>query len=80
MPAIQRKVVDGARTSLVVAAKAKFPTVTKSLLITNGAYITAGAWFSKVWLNKRSGKNGRIAVGTAAEMAEGASAKKHEKM
>lgn len=70
VPAIQRKVVDGARTSLVVAAKAKFPTVTKNLLVTNGAYITAGAWFSKVWLNKLSSKNRKIVVDTAGEMAE----------
>jgi len=48
VPAIQRKVVDGARTSLVVAAKAKFPTVTSHLTITNGAYIPSGSWFSKV--------------------------------
>ena len=35
VPSIQRKVVDGARTSLVVAAKAKFPTVTNHLTIPN---------------------------------------------
>ena len=73
VPAIQRKVVDGARTSLVVAAKAKFPTVTKHLTITNGAYITAGAWFSKVWLGKLSDKNRKIVMDTAGEMAEWAS-------
>lgn len=73
VPAIQRKVVDGARTSLVVAAKAKFPTVTKNLLVTNGAYITAGAWFSKVWLGKLSEKNRKIVLDTAGEMAEWAS-------
>lgn len=73
VPAIQRKVVDGARTSLVVAAKAKFPTVTKHLLVTNGAYITAGAWFSKVWLGKLSEKHRKIVMDTAGEMAEWAS-------
>ena len=73
VPAIQRKVVDGARTSLVVAAKAKFPTVTKNLLVTNGAYITAGAFFSKVWLGKLSEKNRKIVLETTAEMAEWAS-------
>ena len=70
VPAIQRKVVDGARTSLVVAAKAKFPTVTKNLLITNGAYITTGAWFSKVWLGKLSAKNRKIVLDTAHDVAE----------
>lgn len=70
VPAIQRKVVDGARTSLVVAAKAKFPTVTKNLTITNGAYIPSGSWFSKVWLNKLSTKNRKIVMDTAAEISE----------
>ena len=70
VPAIQRKVVDGARTSLVVAAKAKFPTVTKHLLVTNGAYITTGAWFSKVWLGKLSNEHRKVVLDTAAEIAE----------
>ncbi|MGB0629889.1 MAG: TRAP transporter substrate-binding protein [Alphaproteobacteria bacterium] len=70
VPAIQRKVVDGARTSLVVAAKAKFPTVTKNLTIVNGAYITTGAWFSKVWLGKLSNNHRKIVMDTAAEVAE----------
>jgi len=73
VPAIQRKVIDGARTSLLVAAKAKFPTVTKNLLVTNGAYITAGAYFSKIWLNKLSEKNRKIVLDTTAELAEWAS-------
>lgn len=70
VPAIQRKVVDGARTSLVVAAKAKFPTVTKNLTITNGAYIPSGSWFSKVWLEKLSKEHRKIVMDTAAEISE----------
>lgn len=70
VPAIQRKVVDGARTSLVVAAKAKFPTVTSHLTIVNGAYIPSGSWFSKVWLNKLSAKNRKIVLDTAEEISE----------
>ena len=73
VPSIQRKVVDGARTSLVVAAKAKFPTVTKNLTVVNGAYIPTGTWFSKVWLNKLSAKNKKIVLDTAQEMADWAS-------
>lgn len=70
VPAIQRKVVDGARTSLVVAAKARFPTVTKNLTIVNGAYIPSGSWFSKVWLNKLSEKNRKIVLDTAQEISD----------
>lgn len=70
VPAIQRKVVDGARTSLVVAAKAKFPTVVSHLTITNGAYIPSASWFSKVWLNKLSAKNRKIVLDTAQDISE----------
>lgn len=73
VPAIQRKVVDGARTSLVVAAKAKFPTVTKHLTVTNGAYIPTGTWISKVWLEKLPANLRKIVVDTSAEIEDWAS-------
>ena len=73
VPAIQRKVVDGARTSLVVAAKAKFPTVVKHLTITNGAYIPTGTWVSKVWLEKLPMNLRKIVIDTSAEIEDWAS-------
>lgn len=75
VPAIQRKVVDGARTSLVVAAKAKFPTVTNHLTITNGYYIPCVSAFSKVWLKTLSAKNRAIVIDTADELGHWASAR-----
>ena len=59
VPAIQQRVVDGARTSLVVAQRAKFPTVVKHLTITNGTYIPSGAWFS---IHLPSSNNGRRTI------------------
>ena len=73
VPAIQRKVVDGARTSLVVAAKAKFPTVVKHLTITNGAYIPTGTWVSKAWLDKLPKNLRGIVVEAAADVEDWAS-------
>ncbi len=70
VPAIQRKVVDGARTSLVVADRAKFPTVTKHLTVTNGSYITTGAWFSKVWLEKLPANLRKIVMDTSQELEQ----------
>ena len=75
VPSIQRKVVDGARTSLVVAAKAKFPTVTNHLTITNGYYIPCVSAFSKVWLKKLSAKHRAIVMDTADELSHWASAR-----
>lgn len=52
VPALQRKVIDAARTSLVVMAGAKFHSVCKFLTIVNDGYIPTAQWFSKIWLNK----------------------------
>ncbi len=67
--------VDGARTSLVVAAKAKFPTVTNNLTITNDYYIPCISAFSKVWLDKLSKKNRAIVLDTAEDLSDWASAR-----
>ena len=73
VPAIQRNVVDGARTSLVVAQRAKFPTVVKHLTITNGTYIPTGAWFSKAWLEKLPANLRKTVLDTAKELEQWAS-------
>ena len=75
VPAIQRRVVDGARTSLVVGVRAKFPTVTKHLTITNGSYITTGTWVSKVWLEKLPKNLQKVVLDASAESSDWASMK-----
>ena len=52
VPALQRGVVDGCRSSLVVMGYSKFFSVTKYITVLNGGYIPTGTWISKVWLNK----------------------------
>ena len=52
VPALQKKVVDGARTSLIVMAASKFFTVVKYITVINGGAIPTAAWVSKPWANK----------------------------
>ncbi len=52
LPAIQRRVVDGARSAVIVMGPSKFYTVAKFLTVTAGSYIPSGAWASKAFLNK----------------------------
>lgn len=52
LPAIQRRVVDGARSAVIVMGPSKFYTVAKFLTATGGSYIPSGAWTSKAFLNK----------------------------
>lgn len=74
VPALQRKVVDAARTSLVVMAGAKFHSVTKHLTVVNDGYIAAGSWFSKVWLNKLPADLRKILMETAKDLENWAAA------
>ena len=52
VPALQKKVVDGARTSLVVMAASKFFTVVKNITVVNDGAIPTATWVSKAWANK----------------------------
>ncbi len=52
VPALQRRVVDGCRSSLVVMGYTKFQTVTKFITVLHGGYIPTGVWVSKAWLKK----------------------------
>ena len=75
VPSLQRKVVDGARTSLVVAAKAKFPTVTKHLTITNDYYIPCISAFSIKFLDKLSKEDRATVLKVSDELGHWASAR-----
>ncbi len=52
LPALQRNVIDGARSAIVVMGPSKFYTVAKHITLTHGGFIPTGIWFSKLWLNK----------------------------
>ena len=53
LPSIQRNVVVGARSAILVMGPSKFYTVAKHITLTHGGFILpTGMWFSNVWLNK----------------------------
>jgi TRAP-type C4-dicarboxylate transport system substrate-binding protein len=52
LPAIQRQVIDGARSAILVMGPSKFYSVAKHITLTHGGFIPTGLWFSKQWLNK----------------------------
>ena len=54
LPAIQRRVLDGARSAIVVMGPSKFYTAAKNITLTAGGYVPSGMWVSKVWLGKLS--------------------------
>ena len=52
MPSLQRKTIDGVRSSIGVMHPSKFWTVAKSITLTGMAQITCGSFTSTAWLNK----------------------------
>jgi TRAP-type transport system periplasmic protein len=74
VPALQRKVIEAARTSLVVMAGAKFHSVCKFLTVVNDGYIPTASWFSKVWLNKLPADLRKIVLDTSRELGDWSSA------
>jgi C4-dicarboxylate-binding protein DctP len=70
VPSLQKKVVDGARTSLVVMAASKFFTVVKNITITDAAAVTTGTWISKAWLNKLPADLRQIVRQVPADLAD----------
>ncbi len=52
IPSIQRRVVDGARSAVIVMGPSKFFTVAKYLTRTKGGYIPVGAFTNVQFLNK----------------------------
>lgn len=55
LPAIQRRVVDGVRSGIIVMGPSKFYTAAKHLTLTGQGYIPSAMWLSQVWLNKLPG-------------------------
>ncbi len=70
VPALQKKVVDGARTSLVVMAASKFFTVVKNITVLNGGAIPTAAWVSKAWANKLPADLRKLVVTVPGELED----------
>lgn len=73
VPALQRSVVDGARTSLVVMAYSKFQTVTKNLMIINDGLIPTATWVSQAWANKLPADLRKMVLSVPRELEDWAS-------
>ena len=50
LPAMQRKVIDGVRSGIIVMYPSKFYTVAKHITLTGMGFIACGQWLSKAWL------------------------------
>lgn len=60
LPAIQRRVLDGASSAITVMGPSKFYTAAKFITPTNFTYIPTGMWTSAKWLAKLSDKERAI--------------------
>ena len=52
LPALQRKVIDGVRSGIIVMGPLKFHTAAKHIYNEAMGYIPSGMWLSKAFLNK----------------------------
>ena len=68
LPALQNKVLDGVRSSIVVMGAMKFFAVTKYITTVNDTMVPLGAWVSVAWLNKLPADLQKIVLDTGREM------------
>lgn len=60
LPAIQRRVIDGSRSAIVVMGPSKFYTAAPNIVLTNGSFIPSGMWVSNIWFKKLSTEQQKI--------------------
>ena len=65
LPSLQRKTIDGVRSSIGVMHPSKFWTVAKSITLTGMAQITCGSFTSTAWLNKLPSDLKKIVIDVA---------------
>ena len=70
VPAMQRGVVDGCRSSIVAMNGLKFQTVAKFATVTGGGYIPTATWYSKIWLNKLPADLRKIVMDVPGELED----------
>jgi TRAP-type C4-dicarboxylate transport system substrate-binding protein len=68
LAALQNRVLDGARSAIVVMGPSKFYTVTKYVTIIADNYIPSGMWLSKTWLGKLPGELQKAIMETARDV------------
>lgn len=70
LPALQRKTLDGCRSSIVVMGALKFFSVTKSITLIESGMIPSALWVSKRWLDKLPADLQKAVMDTGREMAD----------
>jgi TRAP-type C4-dicarboxylate transport system substrate-binding protein len=69
LPAIQRRVLDGASSAITVMGPSKFYTAAKYITPTNFTYIPTALWTNAKWLAKLSDKERAIMIQVGKEVA-----------
>jgi TRAP-type C4-dicarboxylate transport system substrate-binding protein len=68
LAALQNRVIDGARSAIVVMGPSKFYTVAKYVNIIADNYIPSGMWLSKLWLGKQPAEVQKSILDTARDV------------
>ncbi|MDA1326744.1 MAG: TRAP transporter substrate-binding protein [Proteobacteria bacterium] len=68
LPALQRKTIDGCRSSIVVMGASKFFTTTKYITLIESGTIPSALWVSKRWLAKLPKKQQDIVMQTGRDL------------
>lgn len=69
LPAIQRRVLDGASSAITVMGPSKFYTAAKYITPTNFTYIPTALWTNAKWLAKLSEKERNVLIQVGKEVA-----------
>lgn len=70
LPALQRKSIDGVRSSIIVMGGSKFFTVTKHITMTNDGIIPSAIFASEAWLEKMPEDARTFVIETARAMED----------
>lgn len=68
LPALQRKTIDGVRSSIVVMGASKFFTTTKYITLIESGFIPSALWISKRWLKKMPKDLQNIVIKTGRDL------------
>lgn len=70
LPALQRRVLDGVRSAVIVMGPSKFYTVAKHLYNEKSGFIPSAFWMNKKWLEKLPAAHRDAILDTGKEMAD----------
>ena len=70
LPAIQRRVIDGVRSGIIVMGPSKFYTAAKHIYNDGLGFIPSGMWVSQLWMNKLPAKHRTAIVETGKSITD----------